>query len=275
MRIDAHQHFWKYNEKDYSWMDDRMDRLRTDRLPGNLKPLLDACGIDGTVAVQARQTPQETAWLLELAAANDFIKGVVGWVDLRSERVDEQLERLAADAKLKGVRHVLHDEPDDRFMLGGDFIRGIARLEPHGLTYDILIFPRHLKYASELAGRFPAQPFVVDHIAKPEIREGRLEPWRRDMRKLAAAPNVCCKLSGMVTEADWENWKKRDLLPYMEETLEMFGPERLMFGSDWPVCTVAAAYERVFETVYDFVQALSPTERDAILGTTAAGFYGL
>ena len=252
-----------------------MDKLRRDHLPADLEPLLKKAGMAGTIAVQARQSLDETRWLLDLAAENGFIKGVVGWFDLRGERLEEELSVFASDAKLKGVRHVIHDEPDDDFMMRGDFLRGIKKLAGFGLSYDILIFPRHLENAIKLAAMFDGQPFVVDHIAKPFIRKGLLEPWKSRMNRLAKAPNVYCKLSGMVTEAEWGDWRKDDIAPYMDVVLEAFGPGRLMFGSDWPVCTVAAEYEQVVEIVWDFIDSLSSGERAMIMGETAAGFYRL
>ena len=275
MKIDSHQHFWKYNEADYGWMGPDMEKLRRDHLPDELGTILKSVGFDGSVAVQARQIPEETEWLLTLAAEHAIIKGVAGWVDLRSENVDVQLEHFAANDKLKGVRHVLQDEEDDRFMLGDDFVRGISRLEKFGLVYDILIFPRHVKYAVELVAKFPNQRFVVDHIAKPFIKKGEIEPWKADMQQLAGAENVWCKVSGMVTEAAWDGWKRRDFRPYMAAVLEMFGVDRLMFGSDWPVCTVAAEYRQVLEIVADFVASLSEDEQSKIMGSNAVDFYKL
>jgi len=275
MKIDSHQHFWKYNPTDYGWIGPDMGKLRRDYLPGELATILKNVGLDGSVAVQARQIPEETEWLLSLAAENPLIKGVVGWVDLRSESVEAELERFAANEKLKGVRHLLQDEEDDKFMLRGDFLRGIAALAKFGLAYDILIFTRHIKYAVELVNRFPAQRFVVDHIAKPFIKRGEIEPWRTDMRELAADENVCCKLSGMVTEAVWHDWKKDDFKPYIEAILEMFGADRLMFGSDWPVCTVAAEYEQVLEIITGYISSVSPQEQAKIMGANAIDFYKL
>lgn len=275
MRIDSHQHFWEYNHQDYGWMGSGMAKLRKDHLPGDLAGLLKNSGIEGTVAVQARQSLQETAWLLELAEQNNFIKGVVGWVDLRSSAVDSELELVSSSVKLKGIRHVLQDENDDRFMLREDFLKGISRLEKFNLTYDILIFPRHIKYAVELVKRFPEQAFVIDHIAKPFIKDGTIKPWQHGMRQLGESENVYCKISGMVTEASWNNWTKQDFIPYMESVLEIFGVKRLMFGSDWPVCTLAAEYEEVFEIVAEFISNLSSDEQSNIMGLNAENFYHL
>ncbi len=275
MKIDAHQHFWKFTQAEYGWISDDMAVLRRDHLPDELARLAGSVGVEGSVAVQARQTLAETEWLLDLAEEHSFIKGVVGWVDLRSERVDEQLARFGCEKKFKGVRHVVQSEPDDEFMMREDFLRGIDRLEHYGLTYDILIFPKHVDCATRLVKKFPSQKFVVDHLAKPFIKKGELQPWKRQMEELARHENVWCKLSGMVTEADWDAWKPSDLAPYMETVLEAFGPARLMFGSDWPVCTVAAKYERVFAVVRDIINDLEQDERDRIMGGTAAEFYGL
>ena len=275
MIIDSHQHFWKYNNREYGWMSEQMQKLKRDHLPKDLSPVLKENSVDGTVVVQARQTMQETEWLLDLADENEFIKGVVGWVDLRNDRIAEMLSGFCSDDKLKGVRHVLHDEPNDRFMLNRDFIYGIAQLEKFNLTYDLLIFPKHVEYAVELVNMFPNQKFVVDHIAKPFIKAGTIEPWKADMQKLAAADNVCCKISGMVTEAAWNEFKYDDFIPYMEAILEMFGTGRVMFGSDWPVCTVAAQYNQVLKIVTDFISTLSSDEQSDVLGKNAVRFYDL
>jgi L-fuconolactonase len=275
MKIDAHQHFWKYTPAEYGWISDDMAVLRRDHLPAEFERLAAAVGMEGSIAVQARQSLAETEWLLALAAEYPFIKGVVGWVDLRSDRLDEQLAGYSQDRKLRGVRHVVQDEPDDEFMMRKDFLRGIAALSHYGLAYDILIYPKHIRCAARLVQKFPGQRFVVDHIAKPLIRKHELEPWKSDMQELARHENVWCKLSGMVTEADPRNWKPADFLPYMDAVLEMYGPRRLMFGSDWPVCTVAARYGEVFAIVRDFIGGLSSAEQERIMGRTAADFYGL
>lgn len=275
MKIDAHQHFWRYSPQEYGWIGPDMAVLQQDRLPADLAPLLEASGIEGTVAVQARQTLKETWWLLALADQYEFIKGVVGWVDLRSPDLYDQLACFGAHPKFRGVRHVVQDEADDRFMLRDDFLRGIGRLAEFGLTYDILIFPRHLPVACELVARFPEQPFVLDHIAKPFIRDGVLEPWATDLRRLAAFPNVWCKVSGLITEADWHGWRRADFRPYLDVVLEAFGPGRLMFGSDWPVCTLAGSYAQVVGLVSDYVEQLSPDEQAAVWGATAIQFYTL
>jgi L-fuconolactonase len=275
MRIDTHQHYWRYNPREYGWMLPGMEILKKDHLPDDLLPLLRAVGFDGTVAVQARQTLEETRWLLELADQYPFIKGVVGWVDLRSPRLREQLERFSPHPRLRGVRHVVHDEPDDRFMLREDFVRGIGMLADFGLTYDLLLFAKHLPVACELVGMFPEQPFVLDHISKPPIKDGILEPWATDLRRLAAFPNVTCKVSGMVTEADWHAWKPEDFAPYLDVVFEAFGTQRVMIGSDWPVCTVAGTYPQVMQVTLDYVAQLSATEQADVLGNNANRSYGL
>ena len=275
MRIDAHQHFWSYSAAEYPWIGKGMERLAHDHLPKDLATLAAAEGIGGTVAVQARQSLEESRWLLELADANPLIRGVVGWVDLRSTHVVDQLQEVAEHPKCVGVRHVVQDEPDPRFLLGESFLHGIGKLATFGLTYDLLLYPQQLPAAGEFVGRFPEQPFVLDHLAKPRIKAGELDPWRHDLEALAAHGNVLCKLSGLVTEAAWQGWKRADFTPYLEVALETFSPERLMFGSDWPVCTLAAEYADVIGIVRDFLAPLAAAEREAILGGTASRFYSL
>ena len=274
MKLDSHQHFWKYDPAQYGWMKPEWP-IRRDLLPGDLQPLLARCGLDGAIAVQARQTLEESRWLLELADAHPLIKGVVGWVDLRSERVGEQLERFASHPRFVGVRHVVQDEPDDNFLLRPEFVRGIGALRPFQLRYDLLIFPRQLPAAIELVRRFPEQPFVLDHLAKPLIRDGVISPWREQIHALAAAPNVCCKISGMVTEAHWQHWRAADFRPYLDVVFAAFGPGRLMFGSDWPVSLLAATYEQSFALVNDYLAQFPAATRDQILGGNAAAFYGI
>ena len=274
-RIDAHQHFWGYNSADYGWIDDSMLKLRRDFLPADLQPELQAAGFHGCIAVQACHTLEETRWLLDLATAFPFILGVVGWVDLQSPDVRAQLQQLAANPRLLGIRHVVQSEPDDRFLLRPEFLRGVALLEEFDLTYDILVYPKHLPVAAEFVSRFPRQRFVLDHLAKPFIKRGELEPWRADLRHLAQFPNVYCKLSGMVTEADWQAWKPTAMNPYLETALESFGHDRLMIGSDWPVCTVAASYSQTMNLVTEFFADYPRHFRDAILGINAARFWNL
>ena len=275
MRIDAHQHFWRYEPARYPWIGERMQVLKRDYLPGDLEPLLRASGVDGTIAVQAEQAAAETEWLLELADRHAFIRGVVGWVELRSSGAGEALARLSRRPKLVGVRHIVHDEPDDDFLLRPDFRSGIARLREHALVYDLLLFPKHLPRAVRLCAEFPDQPFVLDHIAKPAIRDRLFDPWREDLRRLAALPNVSCKVSGLVTEARWRDWRPEDIHPYLDVVLDAFGAERLMIGSDWPVCTLAADYGRTLGVVVDWSAKLPAAAREGVLGGNALRVYGL
>jgi len=271
--MDAHQHFWHYDAGEYGWINEPMAALRRDFLPHDLKPLLDASGLGGSVAVQARQSLEETRWLLELASENDFIRGVVGWVDLCAPHLRGQLEEFAGNGKLVGVRHIVQDEPDDGFMLRPDFRRGIAQLAEFGLAYDVLIYPRHLRTAARLVEEFPGQRFVLDHIAKPPIAQGGMEPWREDLRALAQLPNLWCKVSGMVTEAHWKQWREEDFRPYLDVVFEAFTPARIMAGSDWPVCTVAADYGATMGLASHYVAQLSREEQEAVLGGNCAEFY--
>jgi L-fuconolactonase len=275
MKLDTHQHFWKYDPTEYPWMQEGMESLKRDYLPAELAPLLAAEGIEGTVAVQARQTTEGNRWLLELADQNPFIKGVVGWVDLCDPKVDLLLEPLARHPKFRGVRHIVHDEQDDRFLMRRDFVRGIGRLSDYGFTYDLLLFPRHLPVACELVRLYPEQRFVLDHIAKPPIKDHVLEPWAGGIRRLAEFPNVYCKVSGMVSEADWTGWKPADFRPYLDIVFECFGTKRLMAGSDWPVCTLAASYSAVMQIVGEYIARLSRDEQAAIWGGNPKSFYRL
>jgi L-fuconolactonase len=275
MRIDSHQHFWRYSAEEYPWIGPGMECLARDHLPAELAAVAAESGIGRTVAVQARQSLEETHWLLELADEQPLIAGVVGWVDLRSPGVVAELARFADRPRLVGVRHVVQDEPDPRFLLGEAFVRGLRTLRQFGLTYDLLVYPQQLPAAIEIARLLPEQPFVLDHLAKPQIKAGDIEEWRRDIRALAGRPNVCCKVSGLVTEAAWKRWQRADFAPYLEAVLEAFGPERLMFGSDWPVCLLSAEYREVVGIVEDLFARLTPGERSAVWGGTAARFYGL
>ena len=274
MKIDAHHHFWCYNTRDYGWISDEMAVLRRDFLPADLKSELERAGIDRVVSVQARQCIEETEWLLKLAEENDFIAGVVGWLPIASPEFPALLEKFAANPKLRAVRHVVQDEPDDRFILGEAFNRGISRLLSAHLAYDILIFERHLPYAIEFVKRHSEeQVFVLDHIAKPKIAAGEMQPWADNLRKLAAFPNVFCKLSGLVTEADIHNWTPDQLRPYVETVLDAFGPDRVMFGSDWPVCTCATTYSSWRGLVGEFISRLNEQEQAQIMGGTALKAY--
>lgn len=273
--IDAHHHFWKYSPEQYGWIDASMDVLKRDFLPGELEGEMQAAGVTGTVVVQARQNLEETRWLLELATRHAFIKGVVGWVDLCSGALEQQLNQFNSFSKLVGVRHVIQDEADERFMLRADFRAGISLLETYDLSYDLLLYPRHLKHALKLARLFPRQRFILDHLGKPLIRNGIMEPWKSDLRRLAECSNVWCKLSGMVTEADLKNWSYGDLEPYMDTVLEAFGPGRIMVGSDWPVCTLAGSYQAVMKIVTGFTASLSGTDQTKIWIQNAVDCYQL
>jgi L-fuconolactonase len=273
MQLDAHQHFWQYNPAEHVWMTDRMAMLKRDFLPEDLEPLLRSAGFNGTIAVQARQNLEETRWLLDLAGQNEFIKGVVGWVDLRSPDLHAQLAQFSSHPKLVGVRHVVHDEPDDEFILRPEFRRGIAQLREFNLTYDLLLFPKHLRVACPLVQEFPEQPFVLDHIAKPEVASGRLAPWSELLRELAKFPNVSCKLSGMVTEAQWGQWRREDFHRYLDVVVNTFGLGRLMIGSDWPVCTLSGSYEATMGIVIEYLRQFSSEERAGVLGGNCARIY--
>lgn len=275
MRIDSHQHFWKFDPTRHDWITDDMKVIQRDFMPADLQPLLQQQHLDGCVAVQADQTENETLFLLELASKYHFIKGVVGWVDLRAPNVDERLEYFSTFPKLKGFRHIVQSEPQDDFLLRKDFCRGIALLQQYQFTYDILIHPRHIKYANEFVRLFPKQPFVIDHIAKPFIKEQVWNEWRDDMQAISKSPNVHCKISGMVTEADWKKWKPEDFPIYIDTVLQCFGPERLMFGSDWPVCLVAANYAQVCDLLEHHTANLKKDDKAKLWGSNAAGFYNL
>ncbi len=275
MQIDAHHHFWRYNPQEFDWIDDEMRVIRRDFLPRDLAGEITPAGIDGVVSVQARQTLAETDWLLELAGQQDFIRGVVGWVPLVDPAVDAVLARCAASPKLKAVRHVLQGEPDPDYMLRPDFNRGVARLRTFDLAYDILILELQLPQTLRFVDQHPGQRFILDHIAKPRIREGILSPWRENLHELARRPHVWCKLSGVVTEADYRAWTPDSIRPYLDAALDAFGADRLMFGSDWPVCTVACDYGRWARLVRDLVRPLSAAEQAAIMGGNAVQAYRL
>jgi L-fuconolactonase len=274
VHIDAHVHFWRYGASEYGWIDDSMAVLRRDFLPEDAASAMRAAGIDACIAVQVRQTLEETRWLLTLAGEHSFIAGVVGWVDLRAAVLDAQLDALTAHPKLVGVRHIVQAEPDD-FLLGNAFRRGVTRLARHGLTYDVLVYARQLPAAIDFAAALPDQRLVLDHLGKPDIRAGAFDGWRRNLDRLAALPNVCAKLSGLVTEADWQHWTVEDLHRYINAALDSFGPERLMIGSDWPVCTVAGGYRDVLDVVRTAIAGRPRGEREAVLGGTAQRLWNL
>jgi L-fuconolactonase len=273
--IDAHQHFWHYDPNKHVWMSETMGVLKKDYLPTDLEPLLKNCALTGCVAVQANQAEEENTFLLGLAEKHDFIKGIVGWVDLQSPQVEERLAYYKQFDLMKGFRHVIHDEEDLDFMLRPAFLRGIGLLKKYGYTYDILIFPKHLPNTLKLVAAFPEQAFVIDHIAKPFIKTGDIEEWRNALKTVAAYNNVSCKISGMVTEADWHNWKPADFTPYLDTIVELFGTDRIMYGSDWPVCTLAATYENMFSIVKNYFSKFSASEQEKFFGGNATRFYSL
>jgi len=274
-KIDAHQHFWHYTPKEYGWISEEMSVIRRDFLPTDLKPELEKAGFDGCVAVQAASTEKETEFLLGLADKYPFIKGVVGWIDLQATNTKERLAFYASNPRFVGVRHIVQAEPDGQFLLRKSFMDGVRQLKTFDLTYDILIYPKHLASSELFVKQFPNQKFVVDHLAKPLIKDQMIEPWASQLKKLASHENVFCKLSGMVTEANRKEWKASDFTPYLDVALEAFGSKRLMIGSDWPVCKVAGEYSEVMQLVKNYISDLSPTEQEQILGKTAQQFYGL
>ena len=275
MTIDSHHHFWNYSEAEYGWIGPDMGLLRRDFGPADLNTQLEAAGVDAAISVQAQQTTAETDWLLETAADNSRIAGVVGWVALADETVSDQLGRLSENKNLVGVRHVVQDEPDDNFILGEAFNRGVSSLSSFDLVYDILIFQRHLQQTIEFVDRHPNQVFVLDHIAKPIIEGPPQEAWLSGIAELAKRENVSCKISGVVTEVRLPDWDEDLLKPYIDHVIQSFGPQRLMYGSDWPVCLLRSNYRRWIEAVRGYISHLSPSEQDDILGGTAARVYSL
>ncbi len=274
MTIDAHQHFWHFDSVRDAWITDDMAIIRRDFLPADLEPVLAANGIDGCVAVQAAQLEEETLFLVRMAQSYDIIKGVVGWVDLQSEHLVDRLTELTKHPQIKGFRHVAQAEPND-FLMRPTFVDGIRQLAAFGLTYDILIYPGQLKAALHLVRSVPEVNFVIDHLAKPYIKKGEISRWSNFMTQIAKHPNVSCKLSGMVTEADWQSWSKKDFFPYLDVVFEQFGPDRLLFGSDWPVCLVAANYTQVKTLVEEYVLAWGEEVRAKVFGANAMSFYRL
>ena len=272
--VDAHQHFWHYEPVKHSWIDEDMAVIRKDFLPADLAPIIKSNGVTGTVAVQADQTEKETDFLLALADEYGFIKGVVGWVDLRAINISERLAYYAQFNTLKGFRHVLQGEKPE-FMLQPSFLNGIASLQEHNFTYDILIFPHHLEAALDLVKQFPNQPFVIDHIAKPYIKAGQIDKWAKGMVALSEHENILCKVSGMVTEADYQQWQPADFIPYLDVVVEAFGMNRLMFGSDWPVCQVAASYEQMIGIMKEYFASFSLDEKNQLFNQNASRFYNL
>ena len=273
--IDAHQHFWHYDPTKHTWMNADMGVIKKDFLPTDLAPLLKNCALNGCIAVQANQAEIENDFLLSLANKHDIIKGIVGWIDLQAENVEERLDYYTQFPKIKGFRHVIHDEADIDFMLRPAFLNGISLLEKYGYTYDILIFPEHLPNTLKLVQTFPNQSFVIDHIAKPSIKTGNTEGWQKALKTVAAYENVSCKISGMVTEADWKQWQKADFTPYISDVVDLFGIDRIMYGSDWPVCTLAASYKKQYSIVKDYFSTFSATEQQKVFGANAVQFYNL
>lgn len=275
MRIDSHQHFWKYNPIRDAWINKEMSVIQRDFYPHDLRPLLIENKIDGCVAVQADQSEDETLFLLEQAEREPMVKGVVGWVDLQSPRVEERLQYFSLFKKIKGFRHIVQAEPDDIFLLRKDFCNGIKSLKKFNFTYDILIYPKHLTATIEFVSRFADQPFVIDHLAKPLIKDGRLDNWKKEMSAFASFENVFCKVSGMVTEANWKTWKESDFKPYLDHVFKSFGTKRLMYGSDWPVSMVAASYKTQLSIVENYLASFSESEKADVMGGNAERFYKL
>lgn len=273
--IDSHQHFWKFDPVRDSWITEEMKVIQRDFAPEDIKPLLDNNNIGGCVAVQADQSDKENSFLLALAEKNDFVKGVVGWVDFQAEDVEEKLIQYSSHDKLKGFRHVLQGEKQRDFMLRPAFKNGIGKLKHFNFSYDILIFPDQLKFTLDFVRSFQDQRFVIDHIAKPYIKDKKIDQWKKDMQALAKEDNVSCKISGMVTEADWKNWRKEDFKPYLDVVVESFGVKRIMYGSDWPVCLVAASYDKMFQIVKEYFSGFSNDEQQLFFGTNATQFYNL
>ena len=274
MTIDAHQHFWKFDPVRDAWIDESMQIIQRDFLPKDLEPILNRNSIGGCVAVQADQSETETEFLLDCATKNSFIKGVVGWVDLRAKNVESRLKHYSENSLFKGVRHIVQAEADD-FMLRKDFQEGVSKLAQFNLTYDILIFPTQIEAAINLVNKFPNQKFVIDHIAKPYIKAGKIDDWKANMIELSKAQNVCCKVSGMVTEADLKHWKTSDFTPYLDVVFSAFGTDRILYGSDWPVCLLAAEYKEQLSVIKEYISKLSQEEKSKTMGKNAIQFYNL
>ena len=273
-RIDSHQHFWKYNPIRDGWITHDMKVIQRDFFPEDLSPILQENQINGCVSVQADQSEEETLFLLTLAGQNDFIKGVVGWIDFKSKKIKERLSFYSAFPKLKGFRHVVQGEKDG-FLMDKDFLVGISALSDFNFTYDILVYSRQLEEVVQFVRKFPDQKFVIDHIAKPSIKAKETNEWRKNMLMISAFENVSCKLSGMVTEADWKNWKLEDFMPYLDHMMTVFGSSRLIYGSDWPVCLLAASYAQQLGIVESYISRLSISEKESIMGGNAVRFYNL
>lgn len=276
LKIDAHQHYWQYDPVRDSWITSEMSVIRRDFMPADLQPVLERNGIDGTVLVQTCHTEDDNRFMLKLAEENDFIKGIVGWVNLQSINVEDRLKHYHEKHPLiKGFRHVLQSDPDEQLMLREGFKRGISLLNKYNFTYDILIYPNHLKYAVKLVEEFPDQKFVVDHLAKPYIKDKRIDTWKRDIETLSQYQNVYCKVSGMLTEADWYNWRTDDFTPYIDAVFNAFSTNRVMYGSDWPVCLLAGGYNRALEILQIYTSRFSQQEQEQFFGGNAIDFYNL
>jgi L-fuconolactonase len=275
LRLDAHQHFWKFDPKKDDWITDDMEKIRRDFLPAELAAEISKEKIEGTIAVQADESESETQFLLDLAAENDFIKGVVGWIDLKNELLDMQLHEWKKFPKLKGFRAITQGKPDDQYFKNKSFLQGIRHLTTHGFTYDLLVYHNQLPAAIQFTEKFPDQAFILDHLGKPAIVEGEIKRWKENIRVLAQHPRTYCKLSGLITEADWKKWRYEDLSPYLEIAGEYFGVDRLCFGSDWPVCLLAGSYRDVTGILNRFLQQVDTADREKIQGSNAANFYQL
>jgi len=275
LRIDAHHHLWKFDPVRDTWITDEMAAIQRDFLPEDFKLVLQENGFDGSVVVQTDQSESENELLLNYANAHDFIKGIVGWTDLQDNNVEDRLGDYAHSKKIKGFRHVLQGEADRGLMLRSAFMNGISTLAKFGFTYDILIFSDQLHYIPEFVAGFPSQKFVIDHIAKPDIKNKKIDQWQKEIKEIAKHQNVSCKISGMVTEADWKNWTQQDFVPYLDVIVEAFGTKRIMYGSDWPVCLVAASYESVHGIVQQYFSSFSENEQGLFFGGNAIQFYNL
>jgi L-fuconolactonase len=275
LKIDSHQHYWQYHPVKDAWITDDLKVIQHDFLPAGAWPLMQQHGVSGCVAVQADQSEAENDFLLRLANQHSFIKGIVGWIDLQADDIEEQLQRHSSIKPMKGFRHILQGEAEERFMLGEKFMHGVGLLNKYGFTYDILIKPNHLPYAKELVDAFPDQRFVMDHIAKPYIKDGIIDGWKEGIESVAQHPNVSCKISGMVTEADWQSHKPEDFTPYLDVVFNAFGAKRVMFGSDWPVCNLAGGYDSAFNIVEHYTKQLSKTEQELFWAKNAINFYQL
>lgn len=273
--IDSHQHFWQVGRFAYPWMSSDLGVLYRDYLPDDLAPILQQNGVKQTVLVQASNSVAESRWLLDLADANSFIAGVVGWVDLMSVEIDAQLDELCVHPKFKGVRHLVESEPHDDWLVQPAVLAGLKKLSARGLSYDLLVHTRHLRYVPHVAESCPDLRLVVDHMAKPPIARNEIKEWSEALKPVARYPNIQCKLSGLVTEASWSSWQANDLRPYVEYALESFGADRVMFGSDYPVCLLAASYGRVLDSFQEILKDISDSDRDKIFSKNAARFYRL